>query len=218
VRLYMMFTSPPEQKLEWSDSAVEGSSRYLKRLWRLIFEHASAGATPSIEDVALGGADQELRRQTHQTIAKVGDDIGRRYTFNTAIAAVMELTNAVVRLKGDGPAARAVRGEALQAIVAMLAPITPHMMHALWVALGGKGAVIDAPWPQVDETALQSDTVNLVVQVNGKLRGKIDVAADADRAAIEAIALANNDVQRFVSDQPIKRVIVVPGKLVNVVV
>ena len=218
VRLYMMFTSPPEQKLEWSDSAVEGSSRYLKRLWRLIFEHISAGATSSIKDVALGDAEQELRRQTHQTIAKVGDDIGRRYTFNTAIAAVMELTNAVVHLKGDGPAARAARGEALQAIVAMLAPITPHMMHTLWAALGGTGAVIDAPWPQVDETALQSDTVNLVVQVNGKLRGKIEVAADADRAAIEAIALANDDVQRFLLDQPIKRVIVVPGKLVNVVV
>jgi leucyl-tRNA synthetase len=218
VRLYMMFTSAPDQKLEWSDSAVEGSSRYLKRLWRLVYEHVSGDVPPSLQGLELSDDERALRRQTHQAIAKVGDDIGRRYTFNTAIAALMELTNAVVRLDGKSDSARAVRGEALHAIVAMLAPIVPHMTHTLWAALGGAGAVIDAPWPAIDESALASDSLALVVQVNGRLRGRIEVAVDAQGDAIERAALANADVARFVGDQPVKRVIVVPGKLVNVVV
>ncbi|MEM7406192.1 MAG: leucine--tRNA ligase [Pseudomonadota bacterium] len=218
VRLYMMFTSPPDQKLEWSDSAVEGSSRYLKRLWRMVHDHVAAGAAPAVETANLSEPDTALRRLVHQTIAKVSDDVGRRYTFNTAIAAVMELTNAVARHDDSSDAGRGVRGEALEAIVAMLAPIVPHAAHVLWQALGRDEPVIDARWPVADESAMQSASMQLVLQVNGKLRGRVDVPADASREAVEAAALANDDVQRFVAGQAVKRVIVVPGKLVNVVV
>ncbi len=218
VRLYMMFTSPPDQKLEWSDSAVEGSSRYLKRLWRMVFDHVAAGPTPALAGLDLSDDEASLRRVTHQTIAKVSDDVGRRYTFNTAIAAVMELTNAVQKLAGDSDSSRAVRGEAIDTIVALLSPIVPHVTHTLWSALGHEGPVVDAAWPQVDEAALVSDSIDMVVQVNGKLRGKISVPTEAPKDAVEAAALANADVQRFVGDKDIRRVIVVPGKLVNVVV
>ena len=139
VRLYMMFTSPPDQKLEWSDSAVEGSSRYLKRLWRMVFDHVAAGPTPALAGLDLSDDEASLRRVTHQTIAKVSDDVGRRYTFNTAIAAVMELTNAVQKLAGDSDSSRAVRGEAIDTIVALLSPIVPHVTHTLWSALGHEG-------------------------------------------------------------------------------
>ena len=157
-------------------------------------------------------------RKTHETIAKISDDIGRRYTFNTAVAASMELFNAVNRFDDDSDNGRAVVREALEAVVLMLSPITPHISHALWQALGHDSALIDQPWPAVDESALEQDRIDIVVQVNGKLRGKISVPADADRDTLAEKALADDNVQRFVADQPIRKTIVVPGKLVNIVV
>ncbi|MBB3140040.1 leucine--tRNA ligase [Halomonas organivorans] len=222
VRLFMMFAAPPEQSLEWSDAGVEGAHRFLKRLWRMVAEHVEAG-TPGELDVALLNDDQrELRRKTHETIKKASDDIGRRTTFNTAIAAVMELTNALGRFQNDSddtsPLGLAVAREAVEACVLLLAPITPHASHALWAELGHDGPAIDAAWPALDESALARDTIELVVQVNGKLRARLDVPADADKAAIEAQAMAAENVQRHVEGKTVRKVIVVPGKLVNIVV
>ncbi|MDN3520606.1 leucine--tRNA ligase [Halomonas ramblicola] len=218
VRLFMMFAAPPEQSLEWSDSGVEGAHRFLKRLWRLVAEHLEAGTPGALDVDALDEPLRELRRKTHETIAKAGDDIGRRTTFNTAIAAVMELTNALGRFDDASPQGLAVVREAVEACVLLLAPIVPHACHALWRELGHESPVIDAPWPTVDESALARDSIELVVQVNGKLRARIQVAADADKAAIEAEAFAAENVQRHTEGKTIRKVIVVPGKLVNIVV
>ena len=217
-RLFIMFAAPPEQSLEWSDSAVEGASRFLKRLWKLVAAHANAGPAPALDTGGLDDRQRELRRQVHETIAKVTDDLGRRYTFNTAIAAVMELVNALARAGSESPADRALTQEGLEAVVLLLSPIVPHAAHVLWRELGHAGALVDAPWPVPDPTALTRDTVELVVQVNGKLRGRISVPAGAGQAEIEAAALASENVRRFLADKPVRKVIVVPGKLVNVVV
>jgi leucyl-tRNA synthetase len=158
-----------------------------------------------------------VRRKTHETIAKVSDDFGRRQTFNTAIAAIMELCNEVGKLDDDQPQSRAVTDEALRAVVLMLCPIVPHVCHNLWPALGGEGDVLDAPWPAVDESALTRDSIEMVVQVNGKVRAKMDVAADADKAAVEALAVEQENVQRFLQGVTIRKIIVVPGKLINIV-
>ncbi|TFH88186.1 leucine--tRNA ligase [Billgrantia azerbaijanica] len=222
VRLFMMFAAPPEQSLEWSDSGVEGAHRFLKRLWRLVFEHLEAGEPGRLDVEALDEAQRALRRKTHETIKKASDDVGRRTTFNTAIAAVMELSNALGRFQNEGrdtsPQGLAVAREAVEACVLLLAPITPHACHALWQALGHDGPVIDATWPAVDESALARDTIELVVQVNGKLRARIEVAADAAKDAIEAQAFAAENVQRHTEGKTVRKVIVVPGKLVNIVV
>ncbi len=218
VRLFMMFAAPPEQSLEWSDEGVQGSSRFLKRFWNAVTEHVAGGPAPELNDVELAEAHKDLRRKTHQTIAKISDDIGRRNSFNTAVAAAMELLNAVNRLEDTGDAARAVVHEALEAVVLMLSPIVPHICHALWRQLGHESALVDQPWPQVDESALQAETIEMVVQVNGKLRARIQVPADADHSAIEKLALADGNVQRFVDGKELRKVIVVPGRLVNVVV
>ncbi len=217
-RLFMMFAAPPEQSLEWQDAGVEGASRFLKRLWRLVYEHLAEGEAPQLDRSALNDQEKALRRRVHDTIAKVSDDMGRRYTFNTAIAAVMELANAVSRFEAATPQGRAVVREALESMVLLLSPIVPHITHALWRALGHERAVVDEPWPTVDRDALRSDTVTLVVQVNGKLRGRIQVPADADRAAVEQAARQEENVRRFVEGQEVKKVIVVPGRLVNIVV
>ncbi|SDG56143.1 leucyl-tRNA synthetase [Onishia taeanensis] len=226
VRLFMMFAAPPEQSLEWSDSGVEGAHRFLKRLWRLVAEHVNAG-TPGEVDFSqhsneLTDEQRELRRKTHETIKKASDDIGRRTTFNTAIAAVMELTNAIGRFQNEGEAASpldlAIAREAVEACVLLLAPITPHACHGLWAELGHDAPVIDAGWPVFDESALARDTLELVVQVNGKLRARLEVPADADKAAIEAQAMAAENVQRHLEGKTVRKVIVVPGKLVNIVV
>jgi leucyl-tRNA synthetase len=217
VRLFMMFAAPPEQSLEWSDEGVQGSSRFLKRFWNAVGDHAAAGAAPSISEVTLEDAHKDLRRKTHQTIAKISDDIGRRNSFNTAVAAAMELLNAVNRLDDTSDAARAVVHEALEAVVLTLSPIVPHICHALWQRLGHDSALVDQPWPPVDESALQAETIEMVVQVNGKLRARIQVPADADHSAIEARALADDNVQRFVDGKKLRKVIVVPGRLVNIV-
>jgi len=217
VRLYMMFSSPPEQTLEWSDTAVEGAFRFLKKLWKLTHVHVSDGLAPIPAAQELDPAQRELRRRTHATIAKVGDDIGRRYKFNTAIAATMELVNALTDFEDDSPRGRGVTQECLEVIVLMLAPIVPHVCNELWQALGHGEELMDTPWPRYDPDAIIRDTVDLVVQVNGKKRGEISVSKSADPGHIEEQALQNENVARFVGDG-VKKVIVVPGKLVNIVV
>ncbi len=218
VRLFMMFAAPPEQSLEWSDEGVQGSYRFLKRFWTAVADHVDAGPTESLQSDALDDEQKALRRKTHQTIAKISDDIGRRSSFNTAVAASMELINAVNKFDDESPQGRAVEREALDAVVLMLSPMTPHICHALWNMLGHETALIDERWPAFDESALELDMIELVVQVNGKLRGRVSVPADADKDTIEEFALADENVRRFVEDKPVRKVIVVPGRLVNVVV
>ncbi|MEN8762220.1 MAG: leucine--tRNA ligase [Thiogranum sp.] len=217
VRLFMMFAAPPEQSLEWSDSGVEGASRFLNRLWKAVFSHVSGAAAPVLDADALDDRQKALRRKVHETVRKVGDDIGRRYTFNTAIAANMELLNEVGRFKDDSHSGLAVLQEALQLVVLMLSPIVPHISHSLWQALGHGDSVADQPWPQADESALVKDSVELVVQVNGKVRGKISVAADADDEVIIETALAKTNVKRFMQGKALRKAIVVAGRLVNLV-
>ena len=217
VRLFIMFAAPPEQSLEWSDSAVEGANRFLRRLWKLTASHLEAGAAPALNSSALTGEQKALRRKTHETIAKVSDDYGRRQTFNTAIAAVMELVNELSRFERQSEQCLAVEREALEAAVALLAPIVPHISHELWQQLGYSDAIIDAPWPQVDDSALVRDSIEMVVQVNGKVRAKMDVPADADADAIKALAKSQENVQRFLDGLTIRKEIVVPKKLVNIV-
>ncbi|MBI3773502.1 MAG: leucine--tRNA ligase [Gammaproteobacteria bacterium] len=217
-RLFMMFAAPPEMSLEWSDSGVEGASRFLRRLWKLVHTHVAAGPASALDVNVLTDAQKTLRRAVHETIAKVSDDMGRRYTFNTAIAAVMELINTLSKFEDHSDEGRALMQEALETIVMLLSPIVPHICHELWLTLGKQGAVVDARWPKVDAAALVKDSIELVVQVNGKLRGKVQVAVNADKATVEAAALAEPNVARFIEGQTIAKVIVVPGKLVNIVV
>ena len=216
VRLFIMFAAPPEQALEWSDEGVKGAFRFLRRLWRAVQAHTAGGAVAPNETAA--GEQGELRRQVHQSIAKVSDDIGRRYTFNTAIAAVMELLNHITRFQARSEGDRAVVQEALEAAVLMLSPIVPHIAHQLWQDLGHTTAVVDESWPAVDESALSADTMQIIVQVNGRLRARLELPVSMDAEAVKAAALAEENVQRFVADQSIRKVILVPGKLVNVVV
>ena len=217
-RLFMMFAAPPEQSLEWSDAGVEGANRFLRRLWKLVHGHLAKGTAPTLDTGALSADEKALRRKLHETIAKVGDDYGRRLTFNTAIAAVMELLNAVQKLDTQQGQALAVEREALHSAVILLAPIVPHISHALLQAFGTADGLLNARWPEVDASALARDSLTLMIQVNGKLRGQIEVAPDADNASIEAAALANADAQRTIAGAPVKKVIVVKQKLVNIVV
>jgi leucyl-tRNA synthetase len=217
VRLFTMFAAPPEQSLEWSDSGVEGAYRFLKRLWKQVFEHVSAGAAAAPDSSALDAGQQALRRTVHTAIAKVGDDIGRRFTFNTAIAANMELLNELNRFTDTSEQGRAVMQEALEAVVLMLSPIIPHICHTLWRELGHSGAVVDCAWPECDHDALVQDSIALVIQVNGKVRGRINVPAGAAQADLEELVLNEPNVMKHIQDKPVKKFIVVPGKLVNVV-
>jgi leucyl-tRNA synthetase len=219
-RLFTMFASPPEQTLDWSDDGVQGAARFIRRLWSAVYEHVSAGdgPTPALAPAALDVGQRALRRAAHQALAKATDDIGRRRNFNTAIAAVMELLNSVTRFSDASPQGRAVRHEALGIAVLVLSPITPHVCHALWQALGHPTPPIDEPWPKPDAEALAQDTHELVVQVNGKLRAHISVPVDVDETAVRAAALADAHVRRFIGEKAVRRVIVVPGKLVNIVV
>ncbi len=217
-RLFMMFAAPPEQSLEWADSGVEGAFRFLKRLWKAVHEHIEAGAVEAYSGGELSAELKAMRFQLHQTVQKVTDDYARRQTFNTAIAAVMELMNALAKVEDNSAVGRTVMQEALEKVVQMLAPIVPHICHALWAALKPGVALLDAGWPVVDESALVQDEIELVLQVNGKLRGNMRVSKTADKAVIEAMALANPAVQKFMDGQPAKKVVVVPGRLVNIVV
>jgi leucyl-tRNA synthetase len=217
VRLFSMFAAPPEQSLEWSDSGVEGANRFLKRLWKLAGRHSELGEAVALDAASLDDAQKAVRRKTHETIAKVSDDFGRRQHFNTAIAAVMELCNELGKLDTESPQSRAIIDEALRAVVLMLSPIVPHICHELWRILGGEGDVLNAPWPTVDESALSRDSIEMVVQVNGKVRDRMEIAVDADRPTIEAAALDQDNVKRFLEGVTVRKVIVVPGKLVNIV-
>ncbi|MGY0611626.1 MULTISPECIES: leucine--tRNA ligase [unclassified Luteimonas] len=221
VRLFSMFASPPTLSLEWNEAGVEGMSRFLRRVWRLVQEHAAtlAAAPPlSLSAGDLTSEQKTLRRHLHETIQKVGDDYGRRHSFNTAIAALMEMLNHLVKFNDASEAGRAVRHEVLEAMVLMLNPVTPHTCHALWQLLGHAEQVVDAvPFPVVDPEALARDAMTLAVQVNGKLRGTIEVAADAARDAIEARALAEPGVVKVLEGLTVRKVIVVPGKIVNIV-
>jgi len=219
VRLFIMFAAPPEQSLEWSDSGVEGAYRFLKRLWRLVYLHLESGLPTSGLDLSsLTEAQKTVRRQLHQTIQKVSHDMGVRTIFNTAIAANMELVNTFTKFTDDSDNGKAIRHEALEAIVLMLAPMVPHICHQLWLDLGHQEAVLGVSWPQVDEAALAQDFLELVIQVNGKLRGKIAVPASAAADEIQAAALQDAQVERFIEGKPVKKVIVVPGKLINIVI
>jgi leucyl-tRNA synthetase len=215
-RLFMMFAAPPDQSLEWSDAGVEGAHRFLKRLWRSVYLHTQKGTVPALDLTQLDNTSRDLRRKTHETIAKTSDDIARRYAFNTAIAAIMELLNAIQKLDAKDGQALAVEREALETVVLVLSPMVPHICDALWQALGHTD-VVNTAWPMVDESALIRASIELVIQINGKVRGKIEVAADADNDTIQQTALACDDIQRFLTAPP-KKVIVVKGKLVSIVV
>ena len=218
VRLFTMFAAPPEQSLEWSDSSVEGSFRFIRRLWRQVKEHVDAGLPSAYSVADLSSEEKVLRRQIHEALSKVEDDYGRRLTFNTAIAANMELLNAVSKFNFTSDASKGLRQECLDSIVLMLSPIIPHVCDALWQALGHSDALLDAAWPTFDASALVLDELQMMVQVNGKLRGKITVAASADKQSIEELALAEDNVRKFIADKAVRKVIVVPKKLVNIVI
>jgi leucyl-tRNA synthetase len=217
-RLFTMFAAPPEQTLEWSDEGVQGAYRFIKRLWKAVHDHVAAGLAGPLDKNSLNDAQRAIRRQAHHTLAKVTDDIGRRRTFNTAIASVMELLNTVAKHTQRSAPDRSVIQEALDIAVLALSPIVPHVTHALWRELGHTAALIDEPWMTVDAAALETSTIELVVQVNGKLRARISVAADADDGAAREAALADPNVRKFVGAAAVRKVVVVPGKLVNVVV
>jgi len=218
VRLFMMFAAPPVQSLEWSDSAVEGAQRFLKRLWKLTHEHVAHGKKIALKSDELNDQQSELRRKVHQTIKKVSHDIDVRQTFNTAIAAVMELTNSIGKFKDSSDQGIAVQREAIETCILLLAPITPHITAQLWSEMSNDNELIYAKWPQADETALVQASVNMVISVNGKVRGKMSVPADADEDLILHTALSLENVQKFMLDKTIRKKIIVPGKLVNIVV
>jgi leucyl-tRNA synthetase len=217
VRLFTMFAAPPEQTLEWSNEGVAGAHRFLRKLWTMVQTHIAEDFNTTLDTANHNDSQRDLRRKIHETIAKVNDDYGRRNTFNTAIAAVMELLNEVGKLSGNEAQTQAVRHEALNSAVLLLSPIAPHICHSLWNLLGHSDAVANATWPTVDESALVRSSIEMVVQVNGKVRGKIQVAADASKEQVEALALEDSNVQRFTDGVTIRKIIVVPGRLVNIV-
>jgi len=218
VRLFSMFAAPPDHSLEWREAGVEGMSRFLRRLWRDLRAHVQSPDHPPVDPLVLNAVQKAMRRQVHEAIAKVGDDYGRRLSFNTAIAAAMELLNALGKFDDASDQGRAVRHEACETLVLLLNPITPHICHALWHSLGHQEPLIDVPFPQADPAALARASVTLAVQVSGKLRGTIEVAVDAPREEIEKAALANPDVAKYVAAATPKKIVVVPGKIVNIVV
>ncbi|HDL8517953.1 TPA: leucine--tRNA ligase [Yersinia enterocolitica] len=218
VRLFMMFASPAEMTLEWQESGVEGANRFLKRVWRLAYDHTAKGATAPLDVANLTEEQKSLRRDLHKTIAKVTDDVGRRQTFNTAIAAVMELMNKLGRAPQETEQDRALLQEALLAVVRMLYPFTPHVCFSLWQALGGEGDIDTAPWPIADEQAMVEDSKLVVVQVNGKVRGRITVPADATEQQVRERAGQEHLVAKYLDGVTVRKVIYVPGKLLNLVV
>ncbi|OOF55159.1 leucine--tRNA ligase [Rodentibacter genomosp. 2] len=218
VRLFMMFASPAEMTLEWQESGVEGAKRFLGRVWNLVYQYQQNPAKTALDATALSAVQKALRREVHKTIAKVSDDIGRRQTFNTAIAAIMELTNKLTKAPLDSDQDQAVMAEALSAVVRMLYPITPHICFELWHTLGNENSIDTAEWVKADEAAMVEDEKLIVVQVNGKVRGKVTVASDADEEMVKTIAFADENVKKFIDGQQIVKVIYVSGKLLNVVV
>jgi len=217
LRVFSMFAAPPDQSMEWSDAGVEGANRFIKRLWRQVYTHLEGNRDKAFEVDELTDAQEELRRKVYNTLKKVTDDMSRRYTFNTAIAANMELINELSKFKDYSDQGQAIRHEALEKIVLMLSPIMPHVAQELWGHLGNEGEVMDESWPELDEDALEQSKIQMMIQLNGKLRGKIDVDVDADDATVEALALENENVKRFLEDATVRKVIVVKGRLVNIV-
>ena len=217
VRLFTMFAAPPEQTLEWSDDGVSGAHRFLRRLWLAVIAHSELGEISPLNPESHSEEQKNLRRKTHQTIEKVSDDFGRRYTFNTAIAAIMELLNDISQLSDNDAQSVAVKHEALTSAILLLAPIVPHICHSLWQKMGNQNSIAEASWPQVDKSALVQSSIELVVQVNGKVRGKIQVAVDESKEEIEQIALNEPNALRFIEGNTVRKVIVVPGRLVNIV-
>lgn len=218
VRLFSMFAAPPDQSLEWNEAGVEGMARFLRRVWVSVHKHVADGAAPALDLASLDAAQKTLRRQLHEAIQKVGDDYGRRHSFNTAIAVVMELHNHLSKFDDLSDNGRALRQEVLASIVLLLNPITPHTSHALWQVLGHAETLIeDLPFPQADKSALTRDTVTLAVQVNGKLRGTIEVPVGIAKEDAERLALAEPNVVKFMEGLSVRKVIVVPGKIVNIV-
>lgn len=218
VRLFSMFAAPPEQSMEWSDSGVAGAYRFLQRLWRAVEGHINAGKPGKLDTANLPQAQKDLRRKTHETIAKVSDDFGRRQTFNTAIAATMELLNEVSKLSDRAnPQGLAVEREALETAILLLAPIVPHISQSLWKALGHKQIPLNESWPTLDENALTRSTVEVVIQVNGKVRSKLEAAIDSPKEILEQMALAQENVQKFLEGVTVRKIIVVPNKLVSIV-
>ena len=219
VRMFVMFAAPPEQSLEWSDSGVEGSYRFLKRLWRQVFLHVeSSSVNTTLDKASLTEPQKAIRRQLHLALKKAKDDYGRRYTFNTVIAANMELVNSLSKFTDDSDNGQAIKQEVLESILLMLSPITPHICQQLWLELGYESDIVSASWPEVDASALEQDSIKMMIQVNGKLRGDIAVAASASKDEIETMALADENIIRFIAGQAVKKVIVVPKRLVNIVV
>jgi leucyl-tRNA synthetase len=218
VRLFSVSDSPPHQSLEWSESGVEGASRFLRRVWSQVIAHVDGGPCEALDPGALNSEQQEMRRLVHDAVAKVSDDISRRYTFNTAIAAIMELTNHLARFDDSQPQSRAVIDEAWRAIVRMLAPITPHVCEALWLELGGSGSVYAADWPVADDAARERQQVTLVVQINGKLRARIELEPGATQEQALENALTVENVQRHLGDKTIRKVVHIPDRLLNIVV
>jgi leucyl-tRNA synthetase len=215
-----MFKAPPEDSLEWSDEGVEGAARFMRRLWKVVFDHVATldlQALPSINSNELNDAQRELRRAAHETLEKVTDDIGRRRVFNTAIAAVMELMNTLGKFEAQSPLDRAVVHETLEIIVQVLSPIVPHASHALWQELGHADPLIDRAWPKADPLALVRDSIQIPVQINGKLRAQIEVPADATEAEVKAAALSNEVVLKWIDPAAVKKTIFVRGKILNIV-
>ena len=218
VRVAMMFAAPPEQSFEWGEAGLEGAMRFLKRMWTLVLDHVSDGDVPELDVAALSDAGKDLRRKTHATLAKADDDYGRRLQFNTVVSAVMELANEVGRMSKAVAADRAAVQEALVSAVLIISPIAPHIAHRLWSELGQGGDLVSQPWPQIDQTALVQQRLSLVVQVNGKVRGHIDVTADAGQADILSAAKNEENVARHLDGKTVRKEIYVPNKLVNIVV
>jgi len=227
LRVFSMFAAPPDQSMEWSDTGVEGANRFIRRLWRQVYQHVSSGTVPELDKESITSEQQAIRRKMYMTLQKVSDDMSRRHTYNTAIAANMELTNELSKFHDNSSNAQAIRHEVLKHIVLMLAPIMPHVCQNLWEQLSelessnanndSITAVMDMPWPEVDDSALELSNVQMMIQINGKLRGKVDVALEADDAAVEALAMENDNVISFLEDKTVRKVIVVKGRLINIV-
>jgi len=217
LRMFSMFAAPPDQSMEWQDSGVEGANRFIRRLWRQVYDHVSVNPNTDLDKDNLSDKQRDMRRKLYTTLQKVTDDMSRRFTFNTAIAANMELLNDLFKFDETNPQAQALRQEILEHIVLMLAPIMPHVTQVLWEKLGKESILMDMPWPEVDESALVQTKIQMMIQINGKLRGKIDVNVDDDEETIKELALAHENVLRFLEDKTVQKVIVVKGRLVNIV-
>jgi leucyl-tRNA synthetase len=222
LRLYTLFIGPPEMDAEWQDAGIQGPHRFLSRIWRRVWESrdllAAGAATPPVL-AQMARPERDLYRKLHETIRSVTEAIENGFRFNTAIAHVMELINAIDALKieaASSPQAKAVYRAAIEKMVVLLSPFAPHVAEELWTELGHPPGVMQSPWPEVDPRALEADTVEVVLQINGKVRGKIELPAGADKAAMEQAALADAQVRKHLAGLTVRKVIVVPGKLVNI--